>query len=176
MTLPTHWSQTDCHIRQPLIWYHLWNGMIIRIGYVGQDTTLNINQAYFTTSYPNSTISTKCNIWHLRNQIFCNAKHTVNKQKETILPRHVQLPNGRILQSTHEGNIQLATLPKEATKYHVFPHITYGALISAAQLCDHECISTSTNTNFTIHNKQMEPQIRRPWYSSIGIWTIYLIK
>ena len=75
-------------------------------------------------------------------------------KKKTIIPLHVQLPNGTVLKSTHEGNIQLAALPKEATKAHVFPHITYGALILVAQLYDPGCIYTFTNTDMIIYKNK----------------------
>ena len=58
-------------------------------------------------------------------------------KKKRILPLNVQLTNGTVLKSTHEGNLQLATLPKEATKSSVLPHITSGTLILVAQLCYH---------------------------------------
>ena len=84
--------------------------------------------------------------------IFCNAKNTINKQF-LFLPLHVKLPNGTVLKSTNEGNLQLSALPKEATKAHVFPHITSGALILVAQLCEHGCIATFTSNNITICKK-----------------------
>ena len=56
------------------------------------------------------------------------------------MPLHVQLPNGTVLKLTHERNLQLISLLKVATKAPVFLHITSGAIISIAQLCDHGCI------------------------------------
>ena len=87
-----------------------------------------------------------------------------------------QLTNGTVSKSTHEGNLQLATLPKEATKARVLPHITSGALIFVAQICDHKCIATFTNVYIIIYNKQMEPQIKLPRDSSTGLWKIDIIK
>ena len=46
-------------------------------------------------------------------------------KKKIIPPLRIQLPNGTVLKSTHEVILQLTALPKESTKYHVFPHITY---------------------------------------------------
>ena len=80
------------------------------------------------------------------------------KKKKTFLPFCVQLTNGTIIKSTHEGNLQLSVLPKGSTKAHVFIHIISSAWILLAQLCDHGCISTFTSKKFTIYNKQMEPQ------------------
>ena len=42
--------------------------------------------------------------------------------------------------------ISNSTQYQRKTKALVFPHITSGALISAAQLRDHGCIATFTNT------------------------------
>ena len=89
---------------------------------------------------------------------------------------HVQLPNVIVLKSIYEGNLQINALPKESTKAHIFPHITYGALISEAQLCDHVCISIFANTYVAIYNKKMGPQMKVPQDSSTGIWIIDLTK
>ena len=55
-------------------------------------------------------------------------------------------------------------------------HITYVALISVAQPCDNECISTFTNKNIIIYDKQEEPQMKVPQDSSTGLWKLILIK
>ena len=85
----------------------------------------------------------------------------INKKK-TIIPLRVQIANGTVLKSTHERNIRLNALPKEETKAHIFPYITSGLLILVAQLCGHVLISTFANTDVTIYNKQMEPQMKVP--------------
>ena len=51
----------------------------------------------------------------------------INKRIKSSL--YVKPPNVAVLKSTHEINIQLTAIPTESTKSHVFPHITYGALI-----------------------------------------------
>ena len=99
----------------------------------------------------------------------------INKNK-TIIPLRVKLPNGTVLKSTHEDNIQLATLPKETTKASVFPHITYGALILVDQLCNHGCIATFAGIHFAIYNKQMEHHMKVPWDASTVLSTIELRK
>ena len=74
-------------------------------------------------------------------------------KKKTIIPLRFQLPNGTVLKSTNEVDIQLAAIIKESTKPHLFPHITSGALILVSQLCNHGCIYTFTNKNVTIYKK-----------------------
>ena len=44
------------------------------------------------------------------------------------------------------------------------------------QLCNHGCISTSTNINVTNYNKQIEPQIKVPQDYPTLLWTMYLRK
>ena len=41
-----------------------------------------------------------------------------------ILSLRVQLPNVKVLKSTHDGNLQITALPNKATNSHVLPHIT----------------------------------------------------
>ena len=55
-------------------------------------------------------------------------------------PIQVLLPNGTVMESTHEGLYPgLDDLPEKARLVHVFPKLTSGALMSVPQLCDHGC-------------------------------------
>ena len=60
---------------------------------------------------------------------YFNAKYTILKQKEEKNFLRVHLPNITVLLSIHEDNIQLASWLKERNKAHVFPNITFCALI-----------------------------------------------
>ena len=51
------------------------------------------------------------------------------------------LPNGHIVQATHEGTINIkSNLTPEASQVLVFPNLTNESLVSIGQLCDDGCI------------------------------------
>ena len=51
---------------------------------------------------------------------------------------NIKMPTGEIIQSSHEGNLDIPLLPNEATHAHVAPKLD-GHLISIGQLCDAGC-------------------------------------
>ena len=51
-----------------------------------------------------------------------------------------------------KGSNQISCIPT----YHIW------CKKLVAKICDHRCIATFANTNVTVHNKQMEPQIKVP--------------
>ena len=55
------------------------------------------------------------------------------------------LPNGHIVQATHEGTIKIkSNLIPEALQVLVFPNLTNESLVSIFQLCDDGCLVLCT--------------------------------
>ena len=56
------------------------------------------------------------------------------------------------MQSTHEGELDLPSIPKAARKVHIVPDLEQGngTLLSVGQLCDSGCIANFTKSNVTI--------------------------
>ena len=92
----------------------------------------------------------------------------------TSNPVTVHLADNRTIQSTHEGQIPfpLTTLPKAATKAHLFPALGKTSLISIGQLCDHGCEAVFDQHTVTIkHNNQVVLQGKRD-ATTHGLWTL----
>ena len=53
------------------------------------------------------------------------------------------LPNGNTMISTHTANLNIPTIPMQATQVHIFPDMEGSTpLLSIGNLCDHGCIAT----------------------------------
>ena len=66
-------------------------------------------------------------------------------------PIHVVCPNGDIMRSTHTTELSFTKLPQTARKWHVFPSLASGSLISVGVLCDAGCITTFGKKNREYH-------------------------
>lgn len=64
--------------------------------------------------------------------------HIANKRKADQ-PLNVTLLDGKVIQSTHVGNLNLPGLSDAATLAHVDPGLTHSSLLSIKQLCDNSC-------------------------------------
>ena len=51
----------------------------------------------------------------------------------------VMLPNSARMKSTHTAMLNMANLPPETRKVHIFPHLASGSLLSIGQPCDAGC-------------------------------------
>ena len=56
--------------------------------------------------------------------------------RPTTNPIRVEIPDGGIMTSTHEGELDLPGLRPEARHVHVFPEMNNLILVSIGQLCD----------------------------------------
>ncbi len=54
-------------------------------------------------------------------------------------PPQIHLPDGGQIFSTHECNLDIPWLPKEATRAHIVPGLAHTSLVSIKQLCDNGC-------------------------------------
>ena len=54
-------------------------------------------------------------------------------------PYAIACPNGSIMHATHEGELDLPTLPAAARRVKLTSQLTSGTLISVGQLCDADC-------------------------------------
>ena len=59
--------------------------------------------------------------------------------KPSQRPIQVELPDHRHMESTHEGDLPIPTLPPKARKAYLFPALQDTSLISIGQLCDAGC-------------------------------------
>ena len=59
--------------------------------------------------------------------------------KQTDKPISVQLPDNHHIKSTHTGNLDIPSLPLEATEAHLFPDLGATSLLSIGKLCDAGC-------------------------------------
>jgi hypothetical protein len=77
----------------------------------------------------------------------------VNKRL-TQNPVTVAMPNGTIIRSTHEADLNLPQLTPKARHIHLCPGLHSQPLLSMGQLCDAGCIVTFDKATFTItYNK-----------------------
>ena len=65
----------------------------------------------------------------------------------------VRNPNGEIMTSTHEAELNLPCLPKKARHVHVLPDIQSDPLLSIGQLCDNDCTVQFDAKQVTIQHK-----------------------
>jgi hypothetical protein len=57
---------------------------------------------------------------------------------------HVNMPNGKSIQSSHTSNLLLTALSLHARKAHIFPGLVHNSLLSVGKLCDSGCNITFT--------------------------------
>ena len=75
--------------------------------------------------------------------------HIVNK-RVTDKPIEITNPNGTVMYSTHEAELNLPQLPPAARHVRIVPSLsTHDSLLSMGQLCDAGCKITFTAT--TVH-------------------------
>ena len=77
------------------------------------------------------------------------SKCIINK-RPTTNPIAVTNPNGSLMYSTHEAELDLPTLPPEARHCHLFPDLHVNFLVSIGQLCDADCVASFTKDDVQI--------------------------
>ena len=66
-------------------------------------------------------------------------------------PISVKLPNGTIIQNTHECYLPIPNLPKEAILARIFPQLHSASLLSIGQLCDAGCEATMNERRLNVY-------------------------
>ena len=87
----------------------------------------------------------------INDMIHCDIPITNVKEVKTGIK--VLLPNEQTMQSTHEGTLDIQTLPLEARKAYIFPRLASGSLLSIGQLCDAGCSALFVKTKLYIFHK-----------------------
>jgi hypothetical protein len=77
----------------------------------------------------------------------------INKRL-SLNPISIRNPNGTIMTSTHEADLDLPMLPPAARRIHIVPELASASLISMGQLCDAGCsvAFTASNVNVSIND------------------------
>jgi len=60
-------------------------------------------------------------------------------RKIAQFPIAIKLPDGKIIKSTHTGNLDIPWLPTTMTECHVVPGLAHSSLISTRKFCDAGC-------------------------------------
>ena len=82
-----------------------------------------------------------------------------NKQ-QAVHPLLIQMPNGKIITSTHTSLLSQPDLPLQAQNAHIFPGLNK-ALLSIVILCNYGCEATFNDRSVCILNKQGGKIIKR---------------
>jgi hypothetical protein len=76
--------------------------------------------------------------------------------RPTKNPISIRIPNGEIMRSTHEAEIDVPLLPAAARHVHIVPECTTPPLISIGQLCDADCdVTLNAKTISVSHNNKV---------------------
>ena len=97
----------------------------------------------------------------------------VNK-RITSNPIGIANPNGTIMYSTHESDLDLPNLPPSARRVHIVPDLKSLSLLSMGQLCDAGCVVNFDAKTVTVElsNKRIMDGTRTP---DTGLWQLNLI-
>jgi len=74
----------------------------------------------------------------------------LNNKRATKDPIAIRNPNGSIMYSTHEAELDIPALPEAARHVHVVPALASQSLLSMGQLCDAGCRVTFDATTATV--------------------------
>ena len=83
-----------------------------------------------------------------------------NNKQQAVLPFPIQMPNGRIIASTHTALLSHPDLPIQARKSHLFPGLNK-ALLSIGTFCNHGCEAYFNDKSVRINNKHSGKNIMR---------------
>ena len=70
--------------------------------------------------------------------------------RPSVMPIAIRNPNGTVMYSTHDAELNLPSLPLSARQGHIVPSLTSQPLISIGQLCDAGCHVSFTATTVTV--------------------------
>ena len=95
----------------------------------------------------------------------------VDEERCTQNPITAKLPDGKKVQSTHEGKLQLYHLPEKARWAHIMPGLRSHSLVSVVKLCDAGCEVHFTKIGCTITYRGRTIVCGRKCVRS-GLWMI----
>lgn len=104
---------------------------------------------------------------------FCTVTANVINKRLTSTPIGIANPNGTVMYSTHEAELDLPGLPLAARRVHIVPALTTDSLLSMGQLCDAGCIVTfdATGVQVRLNNVLLLSGTRTP---ESGLWHLTL--
>jgi hypothetical protein len=83
---------------------------------------------------------------------FCTVCMPVINKRVAIHPIAIRNPNGSVMYSTHEAELDIPGLPDAARHVHIVPDLASKSLISIGQLCDAGCKVTFDATDVTVYH------------------------
>ena len=106
---------------------------------------------------------------------FCTVSAAVINKRPTTRPIGIANPNGTIMYSTHEAELDLPSLPLAARRVHIVPALRTSSLLSMAQLCDAGCTVTfdATSVIVRLHHRSILNGVRTP---DTGLWHLSLVQ
>jgi hypothetical protein len=82
---------------------------------------------------------------------FVSIQYPVVNKRIATKPIAIQNPNGSIMSSTHEAELDMAHLPLAARHCHIVPALANHSLLSIGQLCDAGCSIELDATVLKVH-------------------------
>ena len=95
-------------------------------------------------------------------------------RRETRNPVRVTIPNGKTIESTHEGELRIEALPEAARHVHILPGLANHSLVSVGQLCDTGCQVLFRIDKVLVYNKEKEIIMVGRRVPSNGLWMVDL--
>ena len=104
---------------------------------------------------------------------FCTATAAVINKRPASRPIGIANPNGSIMYSSHEAELDLPSLPLAARRVHIVPSLQSASLLSMGQLCDAGCTVTFDAKSVAVHldDKCLLAGVRTP---ATGLWQLSL--
>eukprot|EP00804_Cyclotella_cryptica_P024589 CCRYP_001603-RA/>CCRYP_001603-RA protein AED:0.24 eAED:0.18 QI:0/0/0/1/1/1/2/0/837 len=96
---------------------------------------------------------------------------TISNKRKATHPLNITLPDGEVIQSTHEGNLNLPGLGDAATLAHVVPGLAHSSLLSIKQLCDNGCHVLFTKQDCKDYRKA-ELMLVGKRHPATGLWVV----
>jgi hypothetical protein len=81
---------------------------------------------------------------------FATITAPVINQRTTVTPITIRNPNGSVMTSTHEAELDLPMLPLAARRVHIVPALACPSLLSMGQFCDAGCTVHFTAEQVTV--------------------------
>jgi len=123
-------------------------------------------------------IDTACTGHYFQKSVIRAGKlKNIRKTRDT---QQVNLPNGSTMKSTHQAQLNINALPKEAGTVHLFPdsELVIGSLVSVPTLCDANLTATFTKSKCYVTSNVPDEApsgnviIEEERSPTTGLWTI----
>eukprot|EP00804_Cyclotella_cryptica_P025469 CCRYP_011974-RA/>CCRYP_011974-RA protein AED:0.11 eAED:0.08 QI:0/0/0/0.66/0/0.33/3/0/643 len=95
----------------------------------------------------------------------------ISNKRKADHPLNITLPDGKVIQSTHVGNLNLPGLGDSATLAHVLPGLAHSSLLSIKQLCDNGCHVNFANKDCKIYRKA-DLMLVGKRHPATGLWVV----